>query len=154
MCINLLSVLGTPPQHFLTYLTPLAHTLVPTLPTLSHEIGTKPDPFTGEPTNYVRFRQDCELFLHLNQHIYQSNDQHILLVLSQLALGLPTAWKTQWISSNTIEGIYMLPSLQIIWNDLKKAFEDKNEATVVNEFVHIFFTSKSSYLFFLLLLIT
>jgi len=94
MGINLLLVLGTPPQHFLTYLTPPAHTPAPTLPTLSREIGTKPDPFTGEPTDYVQFRQDCKLFLHLNQHVYQSNDQHILLVLSRLVPGLPTAWKT------------------------------------------------------------
>ena len=128
MDINLLSVLGIPPQHFLTHLTPPVYILAPTLPTLSCEIGTKSDPFTGEPTDYVWFRQDCELFLHLNQHIYQSNDQHIFLVLSRLAPGLPTAWKTQWISLNTIEGIYMLLSLQIMWNDLKKAFEDKNEA--------------------------
>ena len=53
MDINLLSVLGIPPQHFLTHLTPPAYTPAPTLPTLSHEISTKPDPFTDKPTDYI-----------------------------------------------------------------------------------------------------
>jgi len=53
MDINLLLVLGTPPQHFLTHITPPAHTPAPTLPDLSYEIGTKPNLFTGKPTDYV-----------------------------------------------------------------------------------------------------
>ena len=66
MGINLLLVLDTPPQHFLTHLTLPIPTLAPNLSTLSHEIGTKPKLFTGEPTNYIQFNQNCELFLHLN----------------------------------------------------------------------------------------
>ena len=78
--------------------------MVETTETLSSLKGIKevklnpPKPFSGKRTELKRFLQDTQVYLTINQGIYDNDDKKIAFVLSFMNEGDAGAWKEEFIS--------------------------------------------------------
>jgi hypothetical protein len=60
-----------------------------------------PKPFSGDRLKFKHFLQDVFLYLGLNGHIFQNDEQKVAFVLSYLAEKEAAQWREAWVTRNT-----------------------------------------------------
>ena len=86
----------------------------------------KPKAFDRDRSRFKQFMQSMDLYLTINKHIYQNDDQKIAFVLSYMTEKEAAAWKEQIINQYTHGNYLALPSwihFKMILND---SFEPKD----------------------------
>ena len=58
-------------------------------------------PFTGDRTKIENFVQECDVYLNINNMIYNTDTAKIAFVLSFITAGEAQKWKEQFIHSIT-----------------------------------------------------
>ena len=73
-------------------------TSAPTTPTaLAQEVKVGvPSDFNGERTKVTKFLQEVNLYLRVNQAIYDTDEKKIIFVLSFMTGGMGSAWALMW----------------------------------------------------------
>ena len=61
-----------------------------------------PTEFKGEKDKATKFICEVELYLHINKHIYDTNEKKITFTLSFMTDGAAAAWKEAYIADKTI----------------------------------------------------
>ena len=86
----------------------------------------KPKAFDGDRSKFKQFMQSMELYLTINKHIYQNDDQKIAFVLSYMTEKEAAAWKEQIINQYTHGNYLALPSWIHFKTILNDSFEPKD----------------------------
>ena len=68
-----------------------------------------PKTFNGKPSNLKRFLQDTQLYLQVNNQIYNSDDKKTTFVLFLLTDGPAATWKDNFLQSCEVAGEYLFP---------------------------------------------
>jgi len=64
------------------------------------ELGlARPDPYDGDRTKIDKFIQDCQLYLLINEEVYNDDKKKIGFFLSLMSKGEAAEWKEQYIKS-------------------------------------------------------
>ena len=64
-----------------------------------------PKIFTGDRNEFKRFLQDCELYLTINDKVYDTNLKKIGFVLALMNDGDAASWKEQFVKSCIITSL-------------------------------------------------
>ena len=80
-----------------------------------------PTEFKGEKDKATKFIREVELYLHINKHIYDTDEKKITFMLSFMTDGAAAAWKEAYIANKTmITGGFGFGS----WGDFLKVFKE------------------------------
>ena len=93
----------------------------------------KPTPFNGNRKLIQSFMQECQVYLHINKHIYTTDDAKVAFVLSYMNKKEALTWKENYLWKITdSEGDLKFPTikdfLKEISNDFKPANKKKDAA--------------------------
>ena len=105
-----------------------AHTLIYTQPSQNgKELAiNKPKTFNGDRSKFKQFMQSMDLYLTINKHIYQNNNQKIAFVLSYMMEKEAAAWKEQIINQYTHGNYLVFPSWVLFKKILNESFKPKD----------------------------
>src|SRR6202044_193546 len=90
------------------------------------EIGiNKSTPFTGDRLKVNSFIQECNVYLTINQLVYNTEDAKIVFILSYLTDKEVLQWKEQYIESisNETTGALTFPPFTTFLTTFKEAFK-------------------------------
>ena len=85
-----------------------------------------PTPFTGDRTKIENFVQECDVYLNINNTIYDTNAAKIAFVLSFIMAREAQKWKEQYIHSITSNSRMTFPTFSIFMTKLQDAFKAVN----------------------------
>ena len=84
----------------------------------------QPKPFTGKREDLKKFLQDVQLYLHVNDKVYDNNTKKISFALSFMNDGDAAAsWKEQLLEDALGKSIFTLGTRAAFKKDLKEAFQ-------------------------------
>ena len=86
----------------------------------------QPTPFTGDRTKIENFIQECDVYLNINNMIYDTDTVKIAFVLSFIMAGEAQKWKEQFIHSITSNSRMTFPTFGIFMTKLQDAFKAVN----------------------------
>ena len=86
----------------------------------------RPTPFTGDRTKIENFIQECDVYLNINDSIYDTDTVKIAFVLSFIMAGEAQKWKEQFICSIMGNSRMMFPTFCIFMTKLQDAFKAVN----------------------------
>jgi len=86
-----------------------------------------PTPFEGDRSKLRTFLLDCELYLLINQEIYDHDDKKIAFVLSYLTGGDASMWKNQWLQSKRTGATITLGTYVAFFDDPTDAFKEEEQ---------------------------
>ena len=86
----------------------------------------QPTPFTGDRNKIENFVQECDVYLNINQGIYDNNATKIAFVLSFITAGEAQKWKEQFIRSITNNQLMTFPTFGEFMTKLQDAFKVVN----------------------------
>jgi len=86
-----------------------------------------PTPFEGDRSKLRTFLLNCELYLLINQEIYDHDDKKITFVLSYLTGGDASMWKNQWLQSKRTGATITLGTYVAFYDDLTNAFKEEEQ---------------------------
>ena len=86
----------------------------------------RPTPFTGDQTKIENFVQECNVYLNINDMIYDTDAAKIAFVLSFITAGEVQKWKEQFIHSITSNSRMMFLTFSIFMTKLQDAFKAVN----------------------------
>ena len=86
----------------------------------------QPTPFTGDRTKIENFIQECNVYLNINDTIYNTDAVKIAFVLSFITAGEAQKWKEQYIHSITSNSRMTFPMFGIFMMKLQDAFKAVN----------------------------
>ena len=86
----------------------------------------RPTPFTGDRTKIENFVQECNVYLNINDMIYDMDVAKIAFVLSFIMAGEAQKWKEQFICSITSNSRMTFPTFGIFMTKLQDAFKGVN----------------------------
>ena len=79
-----------------------------------------PKPFTGKQNELKKFIQDCVLYLHVNDQVYDTEEKKVTFTLSFMNEGDAGAFKEQFLEEALTKPAFDLGS----WKDLRDDLED------------------------------
>ena len=85
-----------------------------------------PTPFTGDRTKIENFVQECDVYLNINETIYDTDAAKIAFVLSFIMAGEAQKWKEQYIHSITSNSRMTFPTFGVFMTKLQDAFKAVN----------------------------
>ena len=80
-------------------------------------------PFTGDWTKIENFVQECNVYLNINDTIYDTDAVKIAFVLSFIIAGEAQKWKEEFICSITSNSRMTFPTFSIFMMKLQDAFK-------------------------------
>jgi Ty3 transposon capsid-like protein/Zinc knuckle len=84
-----------------------------------------PTAFNGDPTKLKGFLQQCNLVLQANEHIYFTDDQKIIYIISHCSDGSAAVWKESFLTECTgTTGTFRFPSFSDFILALQEQFPD------------------------------
>ena len=86
-----------------------------------------PKTFNGKPLNLKRFLQDTQLYLQVNNQIYDSDDKKTMFMLSLLTDGPAATWKDNFLRACEVAGEYLFPRYSVFISRLKESFWNIDE---------------------------
>ena len=86
----------------------------------------RPTPFTGDRTKIENFIQECDVYLNINNTIYDMDTAKIAFVISFITAGEAQKWKEQFIHSITSNSRMMFPTFSVFMMKLQDAFKAVN----------------------------
>ena len=86
----------------------------------------RPTPFTSDRTKIKNFIQECDVYLNINDTIYDMDTAKIAFVLSFITAGEAQKWKEQFIHSITSNSRMTFPMFGIFMMKLQDAFKAVN----------------------------
>ena len=86
----------------------------------------QPTPFTGDRTKIKNFVQECDVYLNINQGIYDNDTAKIAFVLSFITAGEAQKWKEQFIRSITSNRLMTFLTFADFMMKLQDAFKAVN----------------------------
>ena len=86
----------------------------------------RPTLFTGDRTKIENFVQECDIYLNINDTIYDMDTAKIAFVLSFITAGEAQKWKEQFIRSITSNSRMMFPTFSVFMMKLQDAFKAVN----------------------------
>ena len=86
----------------------------------------RPTPFMGDRTKIENFVQECDIYLNINQGIYDNDVAKIAFVLSFIIAGEAQKWKEQFIRSITNNQLMTFPMFGEFMMKLQDAFKAVN----------------------------
>ena len=86
----------------------------------------RPTLFTGNRTKIENFVQECNVYLNINDTIYDTDPAKIAFVLSFIMAGEAQKWKEQFMHSITNNNKMMFPTFSIFMTKLQDAFKAVN----------------------------
>ena len=86
----------------------------------------RPTPFTGDRAKIENFVQECDVYLNINDTIYDTDAAKIAFVLSFITAGEAQKWKEQFIRSITSNSRMTFPTFAIFMAKLQDAFKAVN----------------------------
>jgi len=81
-----------------------------------------PSEFDGNRDNLENFLQDCQLYLAINEEVYNTDIKKIIFILSFLKKGTALTWKESWAQEKLATPTQDLGTLVNFKDELKKAF--------------------------------
>ena len=81
-----------------------------------------PTEFDGNRDNLENFLQDCQLYLAINEEVYNTDTKKIIFVLSFLKKGTALTWKESWAQEKLAATTPDLGTFVDFKTELKKAF--------------------------------
>jgi hypothetical protein len=81
-----------------------------------------PTEFDGNRDNLENFLQDCQLYLAINEEVYNTDTKKIIFVLSFLKKGTALTWKESWAQEKLATTTQDLGTFTAFKDELKKAF--------------------------------
>ena len=96
-------------------------------PTLRKECNiNRPTLFTGDRTKIENFVQECNVYLNINETIYDTDTAKIAFILSFITVGEAQKWKEQYIRSITSNSRMTFPMFEVFMTKLQDAFKAVN----------------------------
>ena len=86
----------------------------------------RPTPFTGDRTKIENFVQECNVYLNINDTIYDTDAAKIAFVLSFITAEEAQKWKEQYIHSITSNSRMTFPTFGVFMMKLQDAFKAVN----------------------------
>ena len=86
----------------------------------------QPTPFTSDRMKIKNFVQECNVYLNINDMIYDMNAAKIAFVLSFITAGGAQKWKEQYICSITSNSRMTFPTFGVFMTKLQDAFKAVN----------------------------
>jgi hypothetical protein len=90
----------------------------------------KPTPFNGDPAQLKQFIMDCDVYLTINQRVYNDNVKKVGFYMLLLTKGSAAVWKMQYYGANQNVnncGTFTPPAIAQFINDLHNAFQEVDE---------------------------
>jgi len=94
------------------------------------ELGfAKPDPYNGDRTKINKFLQDCQLYLLINEDVYNDDKKKIGFILSLMSKGEVAEWKEQYINALTdpTTNVIILPDLMTFNTKVRTDFKQEDQ---------------------------
>ena len=85
-----------------------------------------PTPFTSDRTKIENFIQECNIYLNINDTIYDTDAEKIAFVLSFITAGEAQKWKEQFIHSIMSNSRMTFPTFGVFMMKLQDAFKAVN----------------------------
>ena len=80
-----------------------------------------PSEFKGDKDKATKFIREIELYLHINEHIYDTDEKRIAFALSFMTDGAAAAWKEAYIADKTVRtGGFSFST----WEDFLRVFKE------------------------------
>ena len=89
----------------------------------------KPTPFNGNPATLEQFIMDCEMYLDVNQRVYDDNTKQVGFYMALLNEGSAATWKMQYYKANKAanNGTFAAPTVRNFLIALRDSFKEVDE---------------------------
>jgi hypothetical protein len=87
----------------------------------------KPKEFDGNRKEIQRFLVNCQSYLQINNHIYDTDESKVAFILSFMDEGEAGKWKENYLLSLMVNGSIVFPSIETFTERLNKDFKPANK---------------------------